>query len=588
MTAEAKPRSFIHRTFLQERDFADPRLAHKKFLLVTYIMVTSILCLGLTVYNLTAGFGAIAWFLFSAGLVQLFLLTQIRRLRRLYWLGLFEVSLLAVLILYNFLKGQNLFALSIITMVPSIAVFLLGIRTGTVFLLLTTGYLAWLSFVMAPQLYYLVFNSFTPQALQLRTFYIPVFILLALAYLIAVLYEFTINQTFAAYLDEKDKESEAESKRAAAELRLSNNLLFMESLLENLPLPVWYTDISGKIIGYNSAFSSFLGLDRASILGRSMDQLAMADENFSFDDSDQIVLAGGFTSIETRIRHADGQFHDIVGFKSPNRNARGEVIGITATLYDMSQKKSQERELLALNETRNKLFAVIGHDLRSPVGKIQQFLAYYQDQREIFDAATWDTLFADLRKSADGLKDLLDNLFMWINSQQGRMVPHPEHLPLQQIFDDVINLFRTAASTKEINLTQNNLITHPVFQDRNMLSTVVRNLVGNSLKFTPRGGSVGLVGRENSQGELLIEIIDTGIGIPEDKLPNLFKAAATKTSFGTEKEKGTGFGLALCSDLAAAMGGTIEVKSQVGEGSTFTLRLPGIETLEELEELEGN
>lgn len=234
---------------------------------------------------------------------------------------------------------------------------------------------------------------------------------------------------------------------------------------------------------------------------------------------------------------------------------------------------TQKSELEALNQTKDKFFSIISHDLRGPVSSFHGVTRLMKTLVESNDKESL-LMFADeMDKSVSQLSSLLDNLLTWAMQQQGNFTLSPERLSLPDVIGDMVGSLSNMAKGKRIELKtqiQNDLT---VWVDKNTTTTILRNITNNALKFTPEGGKVVIEARKlNDQAE--IRVTDSGVGIPKDKLDTLFNFQAKKSTFGTQGEKGLGLGLQLVHEFLALNGGTITVESIEGQGTTFVLLLP--------------
>ena len=244
------------------------------------------------------------------------------------------------------------------------------------------------------------------------------------------------------------------------------------------------------------------------------------------------------------------------------------------TLYRNNQeRKKVNRKLSDLNETKDKFFSIISHDLRGPVSSfygISRIIKMYLKRK---DYEGLNEITGQIDHSVKTLGDLLDNLLNWAIQQKGQLPYVPEVIEVKELFNYVTDVFKDAAKAKnisvEIHLSEN----HIIHADRNTTQTILRNLVSNAIKFTPEGGTITLNALKNDP-QVAIQVSDTGIGIPEDKLESLFSFNAKKSTFGTAGEKGLGLGLQLVYEFVSLNKGEIEVDSQVGKGTTFTVQLP--------------
>jgi two-component system sensor histidine kinase/response regulator len=235
--------------------------------------------------------------------------------------------------------------------------------------------------------------------------------------------------------------------------------------------------------------------------------------------------------------------------------------------------REKNAQLAELNTSKDKLFSIISHDLRSPFNVM---LGYFQQIDEQFDRYTKKELkqiIENLRISAEKLKTLLENLLTWSRIQRGAMRYSPECFDLREVAEENIELFLSKAAQKQITLTNAIAGGTQVYADFHMLNAIFRNLLSNALKFTTSGGQIEIAACEN-EADIEIAVSDTGTGIPADALPKLFRLDVQYTNTGTAGEEGTGLGLNLCKDLVEKNGGTIWAESEIGHGTTFTFTLP--------------
>ncbi|MBW3545667.1 MAG: tetratricopeptide repeat protein [Bacteroidetes bacterium] len=252
-----------------------------------------------------------------------------------------------------------------------------------------------------------------------------------------------------------------------------------------------------------------------------------------------------------------------------------EIIQKNLQLEEMNRKlQSSEKALKALNDTKDKFFGILAHDLRSPLVTLRGFVQILHHGHARFEPAEMSRLTGRIEHSLRGLTSLLDNLLQWSTTQTGIIEFAPRKLRLQQLIDENVLLLETTAQVKDITLVKE-VTAEQVFADKQMLHLIIRNLVGNAIKFTPRGGTVYIVANE-SETETTLAIKDTGVGMSAEKLKSLLQLEDNilRTSRGTENEKGSGLGLWLCREFVARHKGTLDIASVEGEGSTFVITLP--------------
>lgn len=234
----------------------------------------------------------------------------------------------------------------------------------------------------------------------------------------------------------------------------------------------------------------------------------------------------------------------------------------------------QQKELQKLNAQKDKFFSIIAHDLRGP---FSSFLGVTQLLDEMLPELSREEIrdFAvNMRSSATNLYSLLENLLQWAKNQQGLIPFTPMKELLLSLVNESILTLLEPAKNKGIDIVNNIDGSFEVFADKNMLQTVIRNLVSNAIKFTPKGGNITLSAKANSASDVEISVRDSGIGMNEAMVSNLFQLDAKTNRPGTEGEMSTGIGLLLCKDFVETHGGEIRVESEEGKGSVFYFNIP--------------
>jgi signal transduction histidine kinase len=235
--------------------------------------------------------------------------------------------------------------------------------------------------------------------------------------------------------------------------------------------------------------------------------------------------------------------------------------------------KSYANELEKLNASKDRLFSIIAHDLKSPFNSIVGFSELLAEQIRNNDYKAIQE-YADiiLQSSRDTL-GLLSNLMDWSRSQTNRILYDPAYLEIASVIEQVVLIFSNIASRKSINLSLN--LTRDIFVnvDKNMIDTVMRNLISNAIKYSYQGGEI-LLTCEKHMDEVIVSVSDSGTGMSPDRIDILFDNDMYYSSAGTEDEQGTGLGLIICKEFIEKHGGRIWVESEMGVGSTFYFLLP--------------
>lgn len=233
----------------------------------------------------------------------------------------------------------------------------------------------------------------------------------------------------------------------------------------------------------------------------------------------------------------------------------------------------QNTELQELNATKDKFFSIISHDLKGPLNSLSSFSGLLINYFDSLSKEEIQTLAKDLDKSLKNLFALLENLLEWSRSQTGAIEFKPEEFNLSELLQENIDLLSAQARVKEITLHSTNSQVITVLAHKNSVTTVIRNLISNAIKFTPPGGTITLSATKNNE-EALVSIADTGVGMSKEVIDKIFRIDAKHSTKGTADEKGTGLGLVLCKDFVEKNKGSIGVQSEEGKGSTFYFTLP--------------
>jgi signal transduction histidine kinase/ligand-binding sensor domain-containing protein len=234
--------------------------------------------------------------------------------------------------------------------------------------------------------------------------------------------------------------------------------------------------------------------------------------------------------------------------------------------------------LTEANEVKDQFFSIIAHDLRGPIAGLESLTGRAVEESPSYDAALLREVFSTIHATARGLSGMLENLLEWARVQSGRIVCAVQAVPVDGVLRDALDTNSGSIRSKEITARIACDTTTSALADPRMLQVIVENILNNALKFTPRGGTVTLECKSDeaagTERTVRIVVRDTGVGIPPEKIPGLFRVGERHRSAGTDGERGSGFGLALCSDLARLQGGRIEITSEVGHGTTVTVTLP--------------
>lgn len=256
------------------------------------------------------------------------------------------------------------------------------------------------------------------------------------------------------------------------------------------------------------------------------------------------------------------------------------IILMIATFYLLFKEKKlaaelqvKTNELKELNISKDKFFSIIAHDLKNPFNVLVSYTSLLKTDLEMFSTEELKQIVTDLNQASENGYNLLQNLLLWTRTQTNRIHIFKSKFNLSEVFEKVKALVDLNLLSKDQKLI---LIVDPeriVFADKDMIATIIRNLVFNAIKFSQKGSEIILKAIDTDQG-VRIDVIDSGVGIPQETISKLFRIDTNTSIQGTEGETGTGLGLVICREFVEKHGGQIWVESELGKGSVFSFTLP--------------
>ncbi len=246
----------------------------------------------------------------------------------------------------------------------------------------------------------------------------------------------------------------------------------------------------------------------------------------------------------------------------------------SAVLEETVSRRTQElqeseHQLKKSNQSKDRFFSIIAHDLRSPFNVILGYLDLLTDKSFDFSEPEKEDILDKVKKSAHNTLGLLDNLLAWARTQKGDLKVTRTSFNISELITENILQAESVAAAKQITITSKNTVPVLVNADRDMIHTVIRNLISNAIKFTYPGGIIELDVMVRHDNYARISVRDTGCGIAPENLPKLFSIDERLATKGTRKESGTGLGLILCMEFITLNDGKIWAESEVGKGSVF-------------------
>ncbi|MCT8334305.1 ATP-binding protein [Leptospira sp. 85282-16] len=393
----------------------------------------------------------------------------------------------------------------------------------------------------------------------------------------------TLNET---YLDIANKQSD-----------LIHTLQFTQFSIDTISEAIVWLDEDGNYVFVNEAACTNYGYTKEELLSMQMFQVDPLFSSERWNIHWQEILDRKTFTIETINKRKDGTpvpievTVNLVEYEGKQYNC--------AIIRDITERKLSEENLkqsairlAELNESKDKFFSIIAHDLRGPLGNQREFTKILSDKVLQFSEAERTTYLKMLVESSDLVYSLLENLLDWARSQSGNIVYQPTSIQLFDLIQRVVGLLNLSANKKHVTISNQVPKDKKIFGDLYMIETVLRNLISNAIKYSNVNSEVTVGVLEFDSNELTNEklkydvlnttsptnstiffIKDTGIGMEKEQIENLFRLDKKFSTKGTAEESGTGLGLILCKEFIDKHKGNIWVESEPGIGSTFYFNL---------------
>ena len=344
--------------------------------------------------------------------------------------------------------------------------------------------------------------------------------------------------------------------------------------------------VTGEYIEVNEAFYNVLGFDKDEVIGKTPIELGILTESVIKSVLEKAKSLGQIYNIDATLRTKDGSIRQVL-MSAEDITINDKILRYTV-VNDITERKHLEDEisrtnveLQRINAEKDKFFSIIAHDLRSPFTGLLGLTELMTAKDKMLSIEEFVQMSHLLRESVVNVYQLLENLLEWAMVQKNMVDFTPKELRLSDVFSRSIKSIDERARQKAITIFRacpdsigESTEVENIFADEKMISTVIRNLLTNAVKFTGKGGTVTIGAKETEAGMVEISVTDTGIGIHKDVIDKLFIVGEKVGTTGTENEPSTGLGLILCKEFVEKHGGKIWVESRDGIGSTFYFTVP--------------
>jgi two-component system, sensor histidine kinase and response regulator len=399
---------------------------------------------------------------------------------------------------------------------------------------------------------------------------------------------------FEGMLENITKRKRAEDARRQAQEELQRERNQLRILIDNLPDLIYFKDVQGRYVLNNRAHLRSLGVEQQNdVLGKTTFDFNPSEfaKQYHEDHLQIVKTRTALIEKEEQALHMDtGEQRWHLTSKIPLVDHLGTVTGIVGISRDITERKDMQARvqdslsalqasrdsLSQLNNQKDRLFSVLSHDLRSPFTSILGFCEILLADGETLTDTERSEFLTYIRDAAQRQLALLNRLLDWSRLETGRIKLDIQEIDLNNLVKSCLTTHLGTSTKKEITLRSMLPANAKVRGDQILLMQVFNNLLGNALKFTPKGGTISVDVVEEKDEEWVLAVSDTGRGIPKGDLKKLFKIEEKYTRPGLDGEQGTGLGLSLVYEIVKQHNGSITVDSKLGQGTTFTVRLPKV------------
>ncbi|MBE9468269.1 MAG: PAS domain-containing sensor histidine kinase [Bacteroidetes bacterium] len=375
---------------------------------------------------------------------------------------------------------------------------------------------------------------------------------------------------------ELNKKHEKQNKelQIAKERAEESEEIFIQ-FMKHSPIYVFFKDSEMRNIRLSNNYKNILGMPIEEAIGKTMFDLFPSEFSKTIVQDDKNVLSSGEVyQIEEEF---EGKYYSTIKFPVLIRENLQYLAGFTIDITE--RKKSQlalienQSVLKKSNVTKDNFFSIIAHDLKNPFNVLLGFSNMLNDNYDEINPEKQKEIIKSILQTSENTYALLENLLLWAITQKGDIRFNPKKNNLHLLVCEIIELFEELINRKRIKFINQISKNFYVIADKDMFLTIIRNLILNAIKFTPKDGEIIVEAKKNNQFTKII-VTDTGIGISKEVQNNLFDISVGSSTEGTENEKGSGLGLILCKEFVEKHGGKIWVESELGKGSSFYFTIP--------------
>lgn len=375
-------------------------------------------------------------------------------------------------------------------------------------------------------------------------------------------------------LEEQNEEIEQQNNRLHEQNAELDKLHRTEELtLKGINAGVWNWDIGSGREEWSDRFFTLLGYEPGEIpatFDTFLHRLLHPDDILPVQEAISAHLQDNSRyRLNVRMQHKDGTYRWFETAGQAARDNLGQPVQMAGSIIDVHEKVNNRHQLEALNQTKDKLFAIIAHDLRAPLASLRSLLDVQES--DIISRNEFMDYLRIVKEHTEVLSQSLDNLLHWASGQMQGFTHNAQLTDAAEVVQAIYDFYRAGAAQKNINLTLDAPGRQFIHADKDHLLLIVRNMVNNAIKFTGTGGSIKMSVATHG-GHVDITIADTGIGMDAATIQRIMNGSLQHSIAGTNYEKGLGLGLSLSIDMIRENNGTMLIESVAGKGSSFIIR----------------
>jgi PAS domain S-box-containing protein len=346
----------------------------------------------------------------------------------------------------------------------------------------------------------------------------------------------------------------------------------LRSLLDNAPLLMALVDKDGNFILVNQNYARRFGFKQRDLIGRNRKEVLPKNILDKHEPMFQEVLSNKKqVSFLEETSLPDGSMISANGKYEPIQNSEGEIESVAICVDDVSELVRAHKALKVANETKDKLFSIIAHDIKSPLNLFHSILNLNHD--DVISKEQFIEYQNSLKQRLETLTGTVNELLEWARMQLGGISAYPANVNISSVVHENADLFHTLIQRKQIEFEIDTPADLEAWIDENHFKVAIRNLIHNAIKYTNGGGLVKVVSDQN-EDETIVSIEDSGVGMSSDQIQSIIRKEIQKSKTGTDKEMGAGMGLSLSLGLLEKNNCNVSVTSELNKGTKVEIKIP--------------